>query len=333
MKHRVAPFPLRSSRRAALAWVTGTLCAGAWPSWAQAYPSRPIRLVVPFPPGGSVDVVGRSVAERMGRSLGQTMVVENRAGASGNLGSDTVAKSAPDGYTLLLGTDATFTINPHVFERMPFDPLNDLVPVAMLVRLVMALAVHPSVPARNMPEFLAYVRANPGKVSFGSPGNGTPHHLSGEMLKQSAGIDLVHAPYKGGAPAVTDAVGGHIQAVIGAWSVLQPHVQAGRLRALGITQGVRSSAANDVPAISESVPGFDVSSWLGLFAPKGTPADVLATLQAHVREALSSAEMQSALQAQGLDVITTPPADLRSQIEHESHRWATLLRSGAVKLQ
>jgi tripartite-type tricarboxylate transporter receptor subunit TctC len=300
---------------------------------AQAYPARGVRVVVPFAAGGAIDVVARAVAESMNRASGQPFVVENRTGASGNLGVEAVVKAPADGYTLLVGPDTNFTVNPLIFPKLGFDPLEALVPVAQLARLVLVLAVHPDLPVRTLGEFLAYARQRPGAISCATPGAGTPHDLAIKALEQVAGVKITAIPYKGGAPAVADAVGGHVQAVVGGLNVIKPHAASGRLRMLVVMQSARSALEPTVPPAADDLPGLNVGSWLAMFAPAGTPAPALSWLRAEAVAALSRADIAQRLATQGIEPVTEQPSDLVALARAERARHRTLVEAGVIRAE
>lgn len=300
---------------------------------AQAqYPQRPVKIVAPYPPGGSADILSRAIAQKMTASLGQTVLVENRGGAAGNIGTEFVAKAPADGYTILLGTVATHAINPHVFKSLAFDPVKDFAPITPVAQNAIALVAHPGAPAGNVRELIDYAKRNPGKLSFGSSGAGTPMHLAGELLKGTAGIDLLHVPYKGAGPAVTDLLGGQIPYAFVSLAAALPHLRAGKLKAVGMIESARSPAAPEIPTIGESLPGFALSSWLGLFAPAGTPAAIVERLNASAIEALKAPDLKERLDAQGLDVLTSTPAAFASLVAADLEKWGALVRSLGGKL-
>ncbi|WP_234192879.1 MULTISPECIES: tripartite tricarboxylate transporter substrate binding protein [Pseudacidovorax] len=298
-----------------------------------AYPTKPIRLVVPFAPGGSADVVGRLIAEELRAGLGQPVVVDNRPGAGGNIAGDMVAKSPADGYTLLLAAAGPIAINPSLYGRMPYNPATDLAPVALLARDHQLMAVTPSVPARDVREFIAYAKANPGKVSFGSPGNGTPAHLGGELFNQMAGTQMVHVPYKGSAPAMNDLISGQITVMIDNMPALLPQVQSGRLRALGVASPARASGAPDIPTVAESgLPGFNVTAWKGLMAPAGTPKPIVAKLNEVAVAAVAKPEIRKRLVDLGAEPGGGSPEDFGALIARDSRSWAALVKSTGARV-
>ncbi len=299
---------------------------------AAQYPARPIRLLVPIAPGGGPDIVARLIAAKLGESLGQAVVVENRAGSNGNIAGDAVAKSAPDGYTLLLGMDSLLVINPHLYAKMPFDPMKDLAPVTSLVSNGFFLAVNPSVPAKTFPEFIEYARhANP-PLQYASGGNGSQHHLTMERLKARAGIDMVHVPYKSGAPATTATVAGEVAAMMSGTSTAG-QIRAGRLRALAFTGPKRSQVLPDVPAIAEFYPDFVMVQWYALFAPAGTPEAILSRLRAEVQKALVLPDVKDKLRnAGGVEPWLTSPEEFSAEIRDEYAKYAKLVKDVAAKI-
>ncbi|MDM9557651.1 Bug family tripartite tricarboxylate transporter substrate binding protein [Bordetella petrii] len=318
-------------------WVAGTAVAlsAAWPGLAAAaYPERPIRLIVPFAPGGSTDILGRLLADALPPILGQPVIVENKPGAGGNIGGDIVARAEPDGYTLLLAAAGPTVINPSLYRDMPFDPARDLAPISCITREHNLMAVGQSVPAATLGEFLDYARSNPGKLSFGSPGNGSPAQLAGELLKQKTGIQMEHVPYKGTGPAVTDLIAGHIAVMIDNMPALLPHVQAGRLRALAVPSDTRAAAAPDIPTFQEAgVPDFVVMAWKGLMAPAGTPDAVVERLSAAISQALADPKLRERLQAMGAEPLGSTPQQFAQQIASETAWWRELVQSTGTRIQ
>jgi tripartite-type tricarboxylate transporter receptor subunit TctC len=300
---------------------------------AQAqYPSRPIRLLVPNPPGGATDTVARVIAPPLGDALGQPVVVENKPGSNGNLAMEITAKAPPDGHTLILAADAQIVIGPHLYRDLPLDTLKDLVPVASLVNTQMVLAVNPSLPVKTLPEFVEYARrANP-PLAYGSIGNGSQHHLVMEMLKQRAGIDLLHVPFKGGGPATTALLGGEIAAAFGGNSVTG-HVRAGKLRALAVAGKQRSATFPDVPRLAEFYPGFEVTPWLGLFAPAGVPAAVMAKLRETTHRVLADpASAERIRRVGGLEPYISTPDEFAALLRAEYARYGEIVKSVGVKI-
>ena len=302
-------------------------CLAPMPADAQPYPSRPIRLVVAFPPGGAVDAYARIVQARFGEALGQGIVIENRAGAGGMIGAELVAKAPPDGYTLLLGNIASLAMNVGVYSKMPYDPAKDFAPVLRTVDVNYALVVHPAVPANTVGELIAHAKSNPGKLSYGSAGAGSAPHLATELLKQRAGIDMVHVPYKGGGPMVTDLVGGQIQLAIGDQANLMPQVKAGKLRVLAVGSARRSPNYPEVPTIAEAgFPGYEAGAWQGLVAPAGTPPDVVRRLNEALMRVMDMPEVRERLIGAGLEPVGGSPDDFARHIRAEVAKWTRIAK-------
>ena len=316
------------SRRLALQGITAALAFPGTTTRALAadYPTKPLRLIVHIPPGGAPDIAARALAIDLSPLLGQQVVVENHAGANGNIAGDLVAKAAPDGYTLLLGTDSTFVINPHVYAKMPFDPLRDLVPVASLASNDFVLSVNPKLPVRTLAEFVDLARKSNPPLFYGSSGNGSQHHLTMEMLKQVAGIELKHVPYKGGSPSTAATMAGEVACMF-AGSSTAPQIKAGNLRAIATTGLRRSVAFPDVPTIAETYPGFQNSIWLGVFAPKGTPADVLQRLRAEILKAQQKQSLKDRFnQAGGMEPYAISPEQFADQIRADYAKFGKLAK-------
>jgi tripartite-type tricarboxylate transporter receptor subunit TctC len=323
--------PPAITRRTAAA----ALAAAALPSTgrAQAWPSRPIRLVVPFPAGGSTDVVGRLVGERLAKALGQPVVVDNRGGAGGTTGSDAVAKSPADGYTLVLGTSSTHAIAPSLYPKLPYDPLKDFAPVSLLGTATILMVVHPSVPAKSVAEFIAHAKAEPGRLMFGSTGNGSVSHLTAEAFRSAAGLDLQHVPYKGDTPLTLDLVAGRVQLAFGTAVAFLPHVQAGRLRVLAVTDARPSPVAPGVPTVAASgLPGFEALQWFGVLAPAGTPPEAVARLNAEIGRALREPEVQEKLQGLGMQVAGAGPEAFGTFLRAETAKWSKVARDSGAKI-
>jgi len=301
-------------------------------SYGQAYPSRPIKLVVPYPPGGSTDPLARIVAQKMRDSMGQPIIVENRPGAGGMLGSELVARAAPDGYTFLLGANATHVIGKFLSKNIPYDPEKDFTPITAGVGVPMALAVHISVPAFSGAELVDYARKNSGKMSFGSAGKGSPHQLAGELLKQVTGIDMVHVPYKGAGPAVQDLVAGQIPVAFVALATALPHARTGKIRILGVVEPTRSRLAPDVPTVGESVPGYAMPfSWFGFFGPAGLPDPILRRLNLDILKALNAPDAHAKLEAAGLPVLGTSPEEFADMIKRELEIFRKLITAAGIQ--
>jgi len=314
----------------------GAACAAASGlAFAQdAYPSRPIRLIVGYAPGGSADMAARLLAERLGAELKQPVIVENRAGAGGNIGGEAVARAAADGYTLLMAAAAQIVVNPSLYPKMSFSPVKDLAPISLVQNEHNLMVVHPSVPAKNLKEFIAYAKANPDKVSFASPGNGTPAHLAGELMNQMAGLKMLHVPYKGTGPAMADLLAGNVTLAIDNMPPYLPQVKAGKLRALAVASLERAKAAPDIPTIAESgLPGYSVSAWKGLMAPAGTPRPVIARLHEAVVKALASPELQKRMIETGAEPVGNTPEQFGAFIQEESRKWSALVKSTGTVLE
>lgn len=307
----------------ALTWGT----AGAQ---SAPFPNKPIKFVVPITPGGSNDVLARTIAQKLSDQWKQAVVVENRPGGGMNLGSDLVAKSAPDGYTWLLGANNIFVTNPHV-GKMPFDVFKDLAPVTTVAIVPFVLAVNASFPAKNVAELVEYAKKNPNALNYGSSGNGSPQQLAAEMLSHVAGIKMQHVPYKGAVPAITDLLGGRIQVFIGAVNSLLPHVKDGKLRLLAGAGGKRFAAFPDLPAIAETVPGVALDVWLGVFMPTGVPKDILTKVNADIAQVLQSPEVRTSLAAQGIEPTTSTPEALAQTIRDDHARWGKVIREANIK--
>ncbi len=320
-----------TTRRSTLAGLlAATVLAASWsaPALAQdAWPNKPVRLVVPFAPGGSTDVIARMMAQKLTEVWGQTVVVDNRAGAGGNLGADIVAKSPADGYTLLFGT-GSITINPQLYKKMPFDTKKDLVPVTNVASGPMLVVVPDDSPLTSVKDLIAQAKAKPGSINFGSAGVGSQVHLAGENFANAAGVDIVHVPYKGEAPAYTDLIAHQTQMMVGNFAAASALLGKGRLRALAVTSKQRMPSMPDVPTVSESgLPGFENTGWFGLLAPAGTPAPVLAKIHADVVKALASTEIKARLYVQGMTPVGNSPAEFVKAMDEESQHWATVVKN------
>jgi len=300
---------------------------------AQSYPSKPIHLIVPFPPGGPTDIVGRLVGQKLSEGLGQPVVVDNRAGAGGTVGSTAAAKAPADGYTLLYGSTSTLAIAPALYRSLPYDPRTAFAPITLVSRGAIIAAVNAEVPARTLQEFIALAKKTPGKLSYSSAGSGTPPHLAAELFKTVAGVDLLHVPYKGGAPAISDLVGGQVQAIFEGQVVLLPHIKSGKVRALAITGLKRDPALPDVPTFAEAgLPSYEAYFWSGLVAPAGTPAEVLARLNEVLVHALNAADVRDVLMRQGLEAAPTTPQQFAGFIASEAERWGQVAKDSGAKL-
>jgi len=319
---------IRSTLAAAL-----ILAALANAAFAQTYPTRPIRLVVGYPPGGAVDLIARLYGQALSIRLGQPVVIENKPGSGGNLASDIVAKAAPDGYTLLHGTDNVFMSNPHVYGRMPFDPFTDLVPVSSLSSNQLVLAAHPSVPAKDLREFVELARRTKPPLFYASIGNGSQHHLAMEMLKQHVGIDLIHVPYRGGGPAAIGLVAGEVAAMFGGGSLV-PTVHAGKVRGLASTGTVRNPATPELPTIAEIYPGYEALIWHGLFVPTGTPQPIVDRLRSEIQAVLGQPEFAARLGNAGAgEPYITTPEEFAARIRSDYDKYGELIKAIGVKIQ
>ena len=301
-------------------------------SMAQAYPTRTVTVIVPWPPGGPSDIAARPMAKGLQEQLGQNFVIENRGGAGGNLGTTLVTQAKPDGYTLLITSSAPIAINPSLYKEMAFDPLKDLAPITNLLRVPLILAVNPSVPAKTLPELIAYIKAQKGNVSYASSGNGTPQHLTGELFKSTAKLDMTHIPYKGSAPALADLVGGHVPIMFDSAIAILPMIKAGQVRAIAITSAKRSAALPDVPTFEESgMKGFESYAWYGFLAPARTPPDVIAKLNEAALKIMQTPEWQRILADTGSENVGTSPAQFGEFIKAETAKWAKVVKeSGAT---
>ena len=298
---------------------------------AQAWPTRPIKLVVPYPPGASTDIVARSVAQKIAEPLGQPVLIDNRGGASGSIGSDYVAKSVADGYTFQIGTDATHASNVHLTRNFPYDPVRDFTAITAAVANIIVLVVHSGVPANSVAALIEHAKRNPGRLGYGSSGTGSPHHLSGELLRQLVGIDIVHVPYKGGGPAVSDLLGGQIPMVFASMATVAQHISSGKLRALGVIEPNRYAALPQIPTIGETVRGFELSSWLGFFAPAGLPAPILARLSTEIVKALKSDDLRSKFEPAGLAVIGNSPAEFAAMVKAATEGRGRLIKAAGIQ--
>jgi tripartite-type tricarboxylate transporter receptor subunit TctC len=306
------------------------LCAGQ--ALAQAYPSKPVRLVVPFPPGGPTDILGRAIGAKLGELLGQPVVIDNRGGAGGGIGADNVAKSAPDGYSLLLGTTGTHTINPNLYSKLPYDPIKDFAPISLVVKYLNILVVNPNVPVHSVAELIALARQKPGEVTFGSAGNGSSNHLTAEMLAAMTGVKMQHVPYKGSGPALNDVIAGQITFMFDQYSTVGPNIKAGKLRAIGIATRERHPLLPDVPTIAETIPGFEVSPWYAMFAPAGTPKPIIDRLNADLIKVMSSPEIHERMTTLGWDPVTCTPEQLAAQIKSELAIWADVVKKSGARI-
>ncbi len=301
-------------------------------AFAQAYPSKPIRIVVPFAVGGIADTFARVIAQKAQDAWGQPVIVENKPGAGGNIGADLVAKSPPDGYTLVMGSIGTHAVNPHLVKGMPYDPQKDFVPIAHVLDAEGLLVVNPSLPVKTVPELIAYLKSHPGEVSYASAGVGTASHLAGELFKNMAGVDMTHVPYKGNTPAITDVMGGQAHMIFATMPTVIQQARAGRLRSIAVIGAARAKGAPEIPTVAETLPGFEVSNWIGLFAPAGTPAEIVRRWNAEVQRIMTSADVQPRLESEGARFIPTTPEAFAAFQRSESARWGKMIREAGIRI-
>ena len=301
-------------------------------AWAQAYPSRPVRIVVGFPPGGATDIQARLMGQWLSERLGQQFIVENRAGASGNIGTEAVVKAPADGYTLLQVVTPN-AINAALYTNLNFDFVRDIAPVICAARLAYVVAVHPSVPATTIPEFIAYAKANPGKINYGSAGAGTPQNISAELFKMMAGVNIVHVPYKGGAPATIDLIGGHLQVIFSPVSESIEHIKAGKQRALAVTTAARLDVFPDLPTVGDFVPGYEASGFAGIGAPRNTPAEIIAMLNKELNAGLADPKIKGRIEELGGTVLGGTPAEFATILSEAVEKWAKVIKFAGIKVE
>jgi tripartite-type tricarboxylate transporter receptor subunit TctC len=299
-------------------------------AWAQAYPTRPVRMVVPFAPAGTTDISARLIGQWLSERFGQQFVIENRAGANGNIGTEVVLRSTPDGYTLLM-IDASPSINATLYERLNFNFVRDAALVATVARSPFILVIHPSVPARTVPEFIAHAKANPGRISYGSAGPGSTLHVAAELFKIMTGVDLLHVPYRGGGPAIADAVAGQVQVVFIPAPAGIEYVRSGRLRALGVSSATRFEVLPDVPSVSEFVSGYEASTWHGVAAPRNTPATIIDSLNKEINAGLAEPKLKARFVELGAEVFPGSPADFSNLVAAETEKWGKVIRAANIK--
>ena len=322
-------------RRTLIKTLAGAAALAALPglAHAQAWPGKPITYVVPFPPGGTTDVLARIIGQKLGAALGTTIVVENKPGAGGNVGSEVVAKAAPDGYTILGGTISSHSINVSLYQKLPYDPVSSFQPITLIGTNPNILVVNASSPYKSVQDITAALKAKPGSLSYASAGNGTSQHLSAELYKFLAGVDMVHIPYKGSGPAIQDVIGGQVPMMFDTSVVAGPHIEGGRLRALAVTSSKRAAAFPNVPTMAESgVAGYDVVSWQAIFAPAGTPKPIVDRLYSELSKILRDPEVQDRLAKLGLDASGMPPAELAAFQKSEIEKWAKVIKAANIKI-
>jgi tripartite-type tricarboxylate transporter receptor subunit TctC len=321
--------PLRLGGGAALA--LGLFAAAAH---AQTYPSKPVRMIVPFAAAGILDIVARGVSERLGSALGQQVVVDNRGGAAGAIGCEIAARAAPDGYTLLTGHIGTHAINVHLYPKLGYDPIRDFAPITLAATFPLALFVHPSVPAQSVSELIALAKAKPGQINFASAGSGSPTHLAGEMLKTMGRVDIVHVPYKGNAGALNDLIGGRVHLFFSNLVTAMPHARAGKLRAVAVSTAKRSPHAPELPTIAESgVRGYDMTNWVGMFAPAGTPRDIVLRLNHEIVAIVKAPDLKERFRTQGVDLVGTTPEEFGAFIRSELAKWGKVVKESGAKAE
>jgi tripartite-type tricarboxylate transporter receptor subunit TctC len=315
------------------AFVSLVFMAATTSAPAQQYPTKAVRLIVGFPAGGTSDIMARLTGQKLSEAWGQTFIIDNRPGAGGNIGTELVAKAAPDGYTLLVSPGSTLTSNPAVYSKVPFDTVRDFAPVTMIAGVPNALVVHPSVPASNVKELIALAKSRPGQLAYASTGAGQSTHLSAELLKTSAGINMIHVPYKGSAPALTDIVAGQVSVMFDNLPSVLPFIKSGRLKPLAVSSAARSRALPEVPTVAESaLPGFDVTVWFAVLAPAATPREIVNRLNAEVVKAVKTQDMRERLAQQGAEAIGNTPEDFAAIIKRDLAKWAKVVKDANIKL-
>jgi len=308
------------------------IAAPAFAADAQSYPNKPIRIIVPFPPGGISDVMSRVFGQKFTDAWNQPVIVENRAGAGGNIGTEIVAKSPPDGYTLVMGSIGTHAVNVSLFSKLPYDPVRDFAPVALVIEADGLLVLHPSVPVKTVKDLIALARARPGQLAYASAGNGTASHLAGELFKSMAKIDLVHVPYKGNVPAISDLVGGQTSMLFATLPTVLPLAKAGKLHALAVTGAQRNPTVPDVPTMADTLPGFEVTNWIALFAPAGTPGDIVAKLNAEIMRIMRLPDVQSRLVNEGAKFTPNTPSEFAAFVKSEITKWGKVIKDSGARV-
>jgi tripartite-type tricarboxylate transporter receptor subunit TctC len=318
--------------RAICATLAAASAAPAFGAAAESYPSRPIRLIIPFPPGGGTDIMGRTLAAKLGSSFGVQVIADNRGGAGGIIGTETAVKATPDGYTLMIGSVSTISINPSLYKKLPFDPVKDLAPISLMASTPSALVVTTSLPVDSAKALIALAKSKPGHLTFASAGSGTSHHLGGELLKLTTGIDIVHVPYKGTAPAVTDLVSGQVSMMIANIPSVMPMIKAGRVKALAVTSLQRSPQLPELPTVAESgVPGFEVIVWYGVFAPAATPPALISRLNTEVRKIVAMPDVKERLAGEGAEAIGSTPQEFSKRIKDDLEKWAKVVKNSGAR--
>jgi tripartite-type tricarboxylate transporter receptor subunit TctC len=305
----------------------------AAPANAQTYPSKPITIVIGYTPGAVSDLAARTIGEGLHQAWGQPVIVDNKPGSGGNIGAAFTSRAAPDGYTLMVGTDAQMSSNTHLYKHAGYDPVKDFAPVAYAGLNIICLAVNAQLPINNVAELIAYAKANPGKLSYGSSGTGSPHHLAGVLLAQKAGVDIQHVPYRGGGAAANDLLGGHIGAAFLSLSAAVPHMNTGKIRIIAMVEKTRYSAMPNIPTVGETVPGFEMSSWLGIFAPAGTPPDIVAKLNGEIGRILQAPAMKEQLALDGAEFVPNTPGEFAAQFKAEVVKWGEVVKRAGVQEQ
>src|SRR5438128_1166191 len=321
------------TRRSVLAGFAGLATLKAHVAFAETYPTKPVSLIVPWAPGGSTDILARIVGQHLYQSMGQPIVIENRTGAAGNIGTSAVARAPADGYTLLFNTMSVHTMNHALFASMPFDGVKDFSPITLLAYVTNTMVVHPSVPANTVPEFIAYAKVNPGKIAYASSGPGSTNHLCAAMLEKMAGIEMLHVPYRGGAPAVADTVSGQVQMFFTAGTQSLPHVQAGKLKLLAVTEAKRSPYLPEVPTVAETVPGYEMTVWYGAFGPPGMPKEIVTKLNSEIARALFLPEVKQRMDDIAVEVAASTPEELGERMRKDAEKWGGIIRSIGITPQ
>jgi tripartite-type tricarboxylate transporter receptor subunit TctC len=320
---------MRRVRRSLLAVLFAALLPAT--AAAQAYPAKTVRIIVPWAPGGSTDVLARLIGIKMSESWGQPAVVENKPGASGNIGSELVAKAPPDGYTLLVGSVSTHAMNPFLMASMPFKGVDDFTTIALAAYVTNVLVTHPSVPAKSVPELIALLKANPGKYAYASAGNGSPNHVAAELFRRLAGVDMLHVPYKGGGPATAGIVGGQVGVLFTGLGNVWDHVKAGKLNLLAVTEDRRSGLLPNLPRVGESVPGYEVAVWYGVWGPAGMPAELVAKLNAEINRILKLGDVKQRLDLMGAEHVSMPAREAHQLLQREYERWGKIIKESGIK--